>query len=147
MMGGRRRLRADAPRLLGRHDGAAGRAYRRAYDTLAAELGPLTSSLLRFEGGRAALAMVNLEVASAALAAARRAREQGRGRRPSPREIERLQRRQALQDQTYSATVDRLRDLVERHRPKLDLARRIAAGLPWREELRTGADDDDGEEA
>jgi hypothetical protein len=128
MMGGRRRLRGDAPRLLGRHDGAVGRAYRRAYDTLAAELGPLDSPLLRFEAGRAALAIVNLEAASVALAAARRARERGRGRRPSPREIERLQRRQALQDASCTAALDRLRELsAARRREPLEGAALLAA--------------------
>lgn len=60
-MGGRRRLKAGAPRLLGRHDGTAGRAFRRAYDALAVELGPFTSPLLRLEAGRVAAAWVALK--------------------------------------------------------------------------------------
>lgn len=113
-MGGRRRLKGDAPRLLGRHDGPAGRAYRRAYDALAQEFGPFPSPLLRFEAGRVAVAMLNLEYASTALAAARRLRERGKGRRPSPREIERLSRRQGLADASYSAALARLRELAGR---------------------------------
>jgi len=34
-MGGQRRLKAGAVPLLGRHDGAAGRVFRRAFDALA----------------------------------------------------------------------------------------------------------------
>ncbi len=111
-MGGRRRLKAHAPRLLGRHDGQDGRAYRRAYDSLEADLGPFTSRLTRFEAGRVAVTMLNLEIATRALAAARRARESGRGRRPGPRDLERLARRQGLADQSYTQALDKLRELA-----------------------------------
>jgi hypothetical protein len=100
-MGGRRRLRAGAPRLLGRHDGARGRAYRRAFNALAVEF-PLESPLARLEAGRVAVAWCNLEAATEALEAARQSRESGRGRRPSPRAIERLARRQGLANADYS---------------------------------------------
>jgi hypothetical protein len=56
--------------------------------------------------------MINLQSATRALVAARRARDRGRGRRPSAQAIERLSRRRALQDMSYSQALDRLRDLV-----------------------------------
>jgi hypothetical protein len=111
-MGGRGTLKAGAPRLLGRHDGWQGRAYRRAYDALAAEFGPFGSLLLRLEAGRAAAAWVNVEAATRALAAARHAREVGRGRRPSLHALERLARRQGLADASYAQAKDKLRDLA-----------------------------------
>ncbi len=120
-MSGKRRLKAHAPRLLGRHDGTAGRAFRRAYDALEADLGPFASDLVRFEAGRTAVAMVNLETATHALAAARRERERGKGRRPGSRDVERLARRQGLADQSYGAAVARLETLAGERKP-LDLA-------------------------
>jgi hypothetical protein len=111
-VGGRGRLGGGMPRLLGRHDDARGRAYRRAYTALAAEF-DLASALARLEAGRVAVAWVNLEASSESLEAARRAREEGRGRRPSPRTIERLARRQGLANADYSQALSQLRELVE----------------------------------
>jgi hypothetical protein len=108
---GRRCLRADAPRLLGKHDGVRGRWYREAWRALVADHGPL-SGLARLEAGRTAVAWVQYRAATVALEDARRQREAGRGRRPSPRLIERLARRQGLADQSYSAALDKLRALV-----------------------------------
>jgi hypothetical protein len=130
-MGGRRRLRAGAPRLLGRHDGARGRAYRRAFNALAAEF-DLGSALARLEAGRVAVAWCNLEAATEALEAARQSRESGKGRRPSPREIERLARRQGLANADYSQALVQLRELVERNGHGL-----AAALLDSRRELRS----------
>ena len=107
-MGGRGRLGGGMPRLLGRHDGPRGRAYRRAYNALAAEF-DLGSALARLEAGRVAVAWVNLEASSESLEAARRAREEGRGRRPSPRAIERLARRQGLANADYAQALAALR--------------------------------------
>lgn len=125
-MGGRRQLKAHAPRFLGRHDGRDGRAYYRCFAALEADLGPFTSALVRFEAGRTAVAMVNLTLATEALTAARRARDRGKGRRPGPRELERLARRQGLADTSYSQALDRLRELVATRRGPADLARRLA---------------------
>ena len=130
-MGGRRRLKAGAPRLLGRHDGPSGRAYRRGYDALEADLGSFASELVRFEAGRVAVAMLNLETAIRALAAARRARESGKGRRPGPRDLERLARRQGLADATYSQALDKLRELARGNshgRPVFDPVAEILGG-------------------
>lgn len=114
-MGGRRRLPAGKPRLLSRHDGWRGVAYCRAYAELVEALGEPASGLLRFEYGRVALARVNLLEASRALDAARWARERGKGQKPSAVRLERLQRRQALQDGSYSQALAHLRDLVGRN--------------------------------
>lgn len=113
-MGGRRRLKANAPRLLGQHDGRDGRVYRRAYDALESEFGPFRSQLQRNEAGRVAATWLNLQVSTQALAAARRTRERGKGRRPSAQAFERLARRQGLSDGSYAAALDRLRELVGR---------------------------------
>jgi hypothetical protein len=105
-------LKGGAVRLLDRHDGAAGRAFRAAYDALVVDLGPFRSRLARMEASRTAAAWVNLQVATSALTALRRQREQGRGRRPSAQAVERAARRQGLADQTYSQALDRLRELA-----------------------------------
>ena len=118
---GRHRLTAGAPRLLGRHDGAAGRAFRRYYDALAGELGPFRP-LVRLEAGRVAVLGVLLEAATHALMAARRDRETGRGRRPSVAALERLARRQGLADASYAAALDKLRALVGDRPRRRDLA-------------------------
>ena len=114
-MGGRRRLKAGAPRLLGRHDGPRGRAYRRCFDALAAEFA-LDRPLAQLEAGRVALAWALLQAATESLETARTTREQGQGRRPSAREIRSLEKRVGLADGTYSAALDKLRELAAEHR-------------------------------
>jgi hypothetical protein len=109
-MAGRRPLKGHAPRLLGNHSGAEGKRYRALYDALEAELGPF-SVLQRFEAGRVAAAGVELQAATAALNAARRDRRLGRGRRPNLQAIERLARRAGLADGSYSAALERLKEL------------------------------------
>jgi hypothetical protein len=143
-VGGRRRLRAGAPRLLGRHDGVDGRAYRRAWAALVAEYGqPAPGSLVRLEMGRAAVAWVNLQASTHALAAARRRR-----RRPSARDLERLRRRHGLDDLTYSGALGRLREQA-RPRPRTadeifaELDAEVAANRA-REERAIAAGDDRG---
>jgi hypothetical protein len=100
--------------------------YGRAYADLVAELGEPASGLVRFEYGRVALAQVNLLEASRALDAARWTRTHGKGRRPDGRAIECLSRRQALQDQSYSQALDRLRDLAKANGHGPDLAQLLA---------------------
>ena len=74
-----------------------------------------------------ALLEVNLTAASRALEAARRQRTTGKGRRPSERRIERLARRVRLEDGSYQAALDRLRELTAAARRPLSLADVIAA--------------------
>jgi hypothetical protein len=126
-MGGRRRLPAGKPRLLSRHDGWRGIAYGRAYADMVSEFGEPASGLIRFEYGRVALAQVNLLEASRALDAARWTRTHGKGRKPSAARLERLQRRQALQDQSYSQALDRVRALAKANGHGPDLAALLAA--------------------
>ncbi len=127
-MAGRRRLKCGAPRLLGYHGGAPGRAYGRAYKALAAEYGPFErGTLLALEAGRVAAAWVNLEAATVALTEARRSRVTGKGRRPNERAIERLARRQGLADQSYSQALDRLREMATATKKGADLAKALAA--------------------
>jgi hypothetical protein len=113
--------------MLGKHHGAQGRAYRRAWDALALELGPFDRPLLRLEAGRVAAAWVNVEIATATLAEARRRRDAGRGRRPSAQAVERMARRQGLADGSYIAALDKLRDMTARNGHPKDLASRLLA--------------------
>jgi hypothetical protein len=82
----------------------------------------LTGALARLEAGRVAVAWTNLEAATESLEAARRARETGKGRRPSPRTIEGLARRQGLADTSYAAALDKLRELVGAQRKPATIA-------------------------
>lgn len=108
-MSGRRPLKGGAPRLLSNHGGLEGKDYRRAYDVLAAELGPFTP-LQRMEAGRVAAAWLQLQAATRALTTAQRERRTGKGRRPSARDLERLARRQGLADSTYAQALARLQE-------------------------------------
>jgi hypothetical protein len=115
-MAGRRPLKGRAPRLLGFHGGAEGKAYRRGYDALEMQYGPFSSELLRFEAGRVAVARMQLERATMELTKAQRDRRCGKGRRPNLQQIERLARRQGLADQTYVSALKRLEELAEQQR-------------------------------
>ena len=137
-MGGKRRLRAGAPRLLGRHDTADGRAYRRAWIALVAEYGqPPRGSLFALEMGRTAVAWSQLEAATLSLADVRQRRERGHGRRPSSRDVERAARRQGLADGSYASALDKLRELAASRKPRTlaeDLAAVAAASVGVRTE-------------
>jgi hypothetical protein len=61
---------------------------------------------------RTASRWVVLVAAERALADTRRARLEGKGRRPSQREVDRLAKRAALEDASYQAALDKLRELV-----------------------------------
>jgi hypothetical protein len=99
--------------MLGKHHGADGRAYRRAWEALCLEFGhPEPKSLTRLEMGRVCVCWTALEAATESLANARQARAEGKGRRPSDRDIERLARRQGLADSSYAAALDKLREMV-----------------------------------
>jgi hypothetical protein len=130
-MSGRRPLKGGAVRLLGNHHGEAGVAFRRCYDAVSLELGPL-SALAKLEASRVAAAWVQLQAATRALVAAQRERKTGRGRRPGARDIERLARRQGLADSSFSQALDKLRAMVG-DRPAPDLARQLAAAASRRE--------------
>jgi hypothetical protein len=94
------------------------------YAALEVDYGPFTSELVRMDAGRVALSWVNLRAATEALDAARLL-TRGHGRRPSPKHIERLARRQGLADMSYAAALDKFRALVGANGKPLDLARAI----------------------
>ena len=124
-MGGKRRLRGGRPRLLSRHDGLEGRIYARAYAAYEAEYGPFTSAMARLEAGRLAVAWCNVVATTSALDEARRQRRLGRGRKPNQVRIERLSKRQALSDKSYTEALDRFRTFVGANGHPLDLVRAI----------------------
>jgi hypothetical protein len=124
LMGGKRRLKAGAQRLLGDHSRLSGKVFRRCYDALGEEF-DLSSRLLQLEASRVALAWVNLDAASQALETIRRARETGKGQRPTTRDVERAARRQGLADTSYSQALSQLRSLAGPRKP-LDLAEALA---------------------
>jgi hypothetical protein len=126
---GHKPLARGAVRVLGDHGGAAGRLFRVAYDALA-ETFPLTTKLLRLEASRAAAAWGRWVGAQRVLEAARREREQGKGRRPSARNLERLSRRVGLEDTSYAAAVDRLRELSLRNGKPASVADLVAGRKP-----------------
>jgi hypothetical protein len=97
--------------MLGHHGGADGKAFRRCFDALTEQYGPLTA-LARLEASRAAAAWVRLMAATRALEAARRARPRRTKDRLTPREMERLSRRVGLEDGSYAQAVARLAALV-----------------------------------
>jgi hypothetical protein len=129
-----RPLKGGAPRLLGNHGGQEGKAYRRHFDALEAEIGPFTP-LQRFEAGRVAAAAVELIAATRTLNAARRDRRLGKGRRPNLQAIERLARRAGLADGSYAAALERLREMARESRGK----RRPTSALELLDEHRSGA--------
>ncbi|MBI4628066.1 MAG: hypothetical protein HY729_05105 [Candidatus Rokubacteria bacterium] len=133
-MPSRRPLLDGSPRLLPNNNSVEGRSYRQAYRVLVADLGPLDTPLLRLEAGRVAVAFVNYEAATRALMEARQLRRQGRGRRPSPRDVERLSRRQGLADQTYTSALDRLRELAKSNGHGRSFAERLLAVPPVAQE-------------
>jgi hypothetical protein len=74
--------------------------------------GPL-QGLVRREAWRVSGLGVDEQAASRALAVARHRREHGKGRRPSARLLERLARRAALANSTYTSNLERLRGLAQ----------------------------------
>lgn len=111
-MPSQRVLPCGAPRVFGNHGGHEGHIYRHCYEGLAATYGPFESEHLKFEAARAALAMMQLQTATAALVDLQRARRTGKGRRPSLRDVERAARRQGLADNTFASAMSRLEQVV-----------------------------------
>jgi uncharacterized protein HemY len=81
---------------------------------LETEFGPFDTDVVRFAAGGVALLEVSLTASSRALDAARRQRATGKGRRPSERQLERLARRVGLDDGSYQAALDRMREMTSR---------------------------------
>ncbi len=127
-----RPLSAGLVRVFGDHRGPLARAYRREYLALLAGLAINGDALLRREAARVALLTVRAREGASAWAGLIEKRRVGRGRRPSPRAVERAARRAALDDQGATQALDRLRALAGERKP-LDVARAIAAAQAERE--------------
>ena len=108
------------PRMLGLHDGTAGAVYRRTYAALEADFGPFDRPTLRLEAGRLAALRVALEAAIANERAVGRARQAGKGRRPSANEVRATSKRRGLDDGSYASALREFQELVKelrRQRP------------------------------
>jgi hypothetical protein len=109
-MSGRPRLRAGLPRLFSDHSGARGRMYHKIGVALVAELGiQRGDALLLLQVGRVAALWVEYLSASRDLDAARRAREAGRGRRPSAAAVDRLAHRAKVASDGYAEALSQLK--------------------------------------
>ena len=109
-MGGKRRAGAGLPRLLCRLDGVQGYAYRAFGAALARDLGLAPSdTALMAEVGMVARCWLEYGSASRALDEARRAREAGKGRRPSASAVDRLAHRAHVAQQAYSVALAALK--------------------------------------
>jgi hypothetical protein len=106
------RLSARIPRALGLHLGDEGNQFTFRFGALAEHYGPFSTRLERLEAARVASLGVQLDLATAALVNAQRKRREGRGRKPTVQQIERLARRQGLADTSYAASLARLEELV-----------------------------------
>jgi hypothetical protein len=131
-MSTKRRLLGGFVRVLGDHRSALGVALRREHRVIVSGLGiDPADALLQREAGRVALLTVRAQESARTWAALIEKRRAGRGRRPSPRMIERAARRAALDDATATQALDRLRGLVGEHRP--DLARELMVAAQERQ--------------
>jgi hypothetical protein len=131
-MGGKRVLRGGLHRMLPDHNTALGKALRREYDDLLASLGIAGDrhgdGLLYREITRVAWLRIRAVEAARTWAELSEKRRVGRGRRPSPRMLERAARRAALDDTTMTTALDRLRALVEASRKAPSIADLVRAG-------------------
>jgi hypothetical protein len=116
-MGGHRRPRADLERMLGKPGAADRIEFGNAWRALAAEFGvPPARSLVRLATMRTAARWASLVASERALADARRARAEGKGRRPSQAKVNQLAKRAGLEDDSYQKALASLRELVNQQR-------------------------------
>lgn len=124
---GRRRLRGGFSVWLPDHRATDGVLFRRYLKAGAELLGGLDGSELhRVEVRHYAIAGVVYERAARVWGEAAERRENGLGRRPSSRDVERAARRLGLAEQTFTAAAQRLEALAGERKP-LDTAKAIAA--------------------
>ncbi|MBI2526596.1 MAG: hypothetical protein HYY95_07905 [Candidatus Rokubacteria bacterium] len=98
------------------HRGPLARGYRHGYLALLAGLGIDGDALLRREAARVALLSLRAGEAARVWAELVEQRRAGRGRRPSPRQVERAARRAALDDASAAQALATLRALAARGR-------------------------------
>lgn len=97
--------------MLPDHRSSLGKRLRKDYDQLVTTLGVEGDLLLR-ETSRVAMLGLRAREANRRWVEVVEKRRVGRGRRPSPQAVERAARRAALDDETYTAALDRLRELA-----------------------------------
>ncbi len=139
-MAGKRLLLDGAPRLLGNHNTAAGKRFRRCYAALVERYGPFPDQIVRMEAARCAAAWVEYQASTGQLAEARRKLSDARGRYGqgwNPTAIQRLAKRVGLNDATYAATLRRLEELTATTRHP-DLAKQIQEAQRAERELQHG---------
>lgn len=118
-----------------------GKLLRRDYDQLVTSLGLDGDRLLLREASRVAMLGLRAREASRVWVEVVEKRRTGRGRRPSPQAVERAARRAALDDETYTAALDRLRELAGERRTRPTLAEVLAQQA---EDAATPAEQADG---
>jgi hypothetical protein len=129
-MGGRSRLAGGLPRVFPDHRAALARAYRQEFEALGATLALDGDPLLQREVARVAFLAIRAQESARRWAVAVERRRVGRGRRPSSRAVERAARRAALDDASYAAAVDRLRDQAGNgHSRRVPTPAELLAGL------------------
>lgn len=120
-----RALTGRMPRMFRSHQGQRGAWFREAYRGLEARLaGPFDAVTRQYAAGVSAL-WVEWRSDKLAQEEAERARQAGRGRRPSVQEIARLKKRAALSWGSYDAALRRLEELAAK-RPAQSFAEAIA---------------------
>jgi hypothetical protein len=113
---GREKPVADRARWLFRdHSQPARRQLRAYYRSLEARFGPL-DRVTHASAHAETLMWWAFIRASEAMAKSEKKRDEGRGRRPSLRAIERLMKRQGLAFGSYSQALDKLRELAASRR-------------------------------
>src|SRR5215471_16405618 len=115
-MPGKARLSGGLARVFPDHRARIARAYRAEFDVLRVTFN-LTDPLLLREVARVAMLAVRAREANRAWGDLVAERRTGRGRRPSPRQIERARRAAALDDLQYATAADRLRELAGPRKP------------------------------
>jgi hypothetical protein len=128
-MGGRSRLRGGLERVLPDHRSALEQALRREYRALLDGLAIDGDPLLGREASRVAFLAIRAQESARAWGEVIEKRRTGRGRRPSPRAVERAARRAALDDQTATQALDRLRELAGRNGRHAGLSLKEVAAL------------------
>jgi hypothetical protein len=109
-MSPRGRLRGGMPRVYRDHRTGIGAAYRRVYEAISREHGPFEPGGLRaLQASQAASLWLSFVAATETLTEARERRASDRGRRPSPRLIDRLEHRQQVASRAFAEALDALK--------------------------------------
>ena len=125
-MNSRKRLRGGLVRVLPDHRTALGKELRREFRAIVAGLGINGDSWLQADASRVAFLSGRAREAARVWGVLVEKRRVGRGRRPSPQAVERAARRAALDDETYTAGLDRLRELAGQRKTRPTLAEVLA---------------------